>query len=295
MSEVEADRPRSPGAERVFETRDGLKLIADTWGDPENQPILFAHGGGQTRHAWGNTARALGGDGWYAVSLDQRGHGDSAWAPNGDYRFDVFAEDLIDVAAALSRPPVAVGASLGGGSALIAEGEKMVNADQGPFSALILVDITPRVEQKGVDRIMNFMTSNLEHGFATLDEAADSIAEYLPHRPRPKDFTGLAKNLRLGDDGRYRWHWDPLMMTGRERIDPEERVERMNNAAKQLRLPTLLVRGGASDLVTLEAAEEFRALVPHAEFTDVTGAGHMVAGDRNDAFTQAVIDFLNTL
>jgi pimeloyl-ACP methyl ester carboxylesterase len=135
----------------------------------------------------------------------------------------------------------------------------------------------------------------LEHGFATLDEAADSIAEYLPHRPRPKDFTGLAKNLRLGDDGRYRWHWDPLMMTGRERIDPEERVERMNNAAKQLRLPTLLVRGGASDLVTLEAAEEFRALVPHAEFTDVTGAGHMVAGDRNDAFTQAVIDFLNTL
>jgi pimeloyl-ACP methyl ester carboxylesterase len=295
MSERVQEKSRKAGTERIFETREGLKLVADTWGDPSHSPVLFAHGGGQTRHAWGNTARALGDNGWYTVSIDQRGHGDSAWAPNGDYRFDVFAEDLIDVAAALPKPPVAVGASLGGGSALIAEGEKMADADQGPFAALILVDITPRVEQKGVDRIMNFMTSNLEHGFATLDEAADSIAEYLPHRPRPKDFTGLAKNLRLGDDGRYRWHWDPLMMTGRERIDPKERVSRMNSAASRLRLPTLLVRGGASDLVTVEAAEEFRALVPHAQYADVTGAGHMVAGDRNDAFTSAVTEFLGTL
>lgn len=295
MGEGEPDVQRTAGTGRVFTTRGGLKLVADTWGDPSHPPVLLAHGGGQTRHAWGNTARTLGGKGWYAVSIDQRGHGDSAWAPDGDYRFDVYAEDLIDVAAALPRPPVAVGASLGGGSALIAQGEMSADADQGPFSALILVDITPRVERAGVERIMNFMTANLEHGFATLDEAADSIAEYLPHRKRPKDHSGLAKNLRLGDDGRYRWHWDPLMMTGRDRIDPEERVARMNKAAQQLRLPTLLVRGGQSDLVTLEAAEEFRALVPHAKFADVAGAGHMVAGDRNDAFTDAVIEFLNAL
>ncbi len=295
MSDGEQENQTKNGTERIFETRSGLKLVADTWGDPDDRPVLFAHGGGQTRHAWGNTARSLGGDGWYTISIDQRGHGDSEWAPDGDYRFDVYAEDLIDVASALPHPPVAVGASLGGGSALIAEGEMMADVEGEPFSALILVDITPRIERKGAERIMNFMTANLEHGFATLEEAADSIAEYLPHRPRPKDHTGLAKNLRLGDDGRYRWHWDPLMMTGRDRIDPKERVKRMNNAAKQLRLPTLLVRGGISDLVTPEAAEEFRALVPHAEFADVSGAGHMVAGDRNDAFTEAVIGFLNNL
>ncbi len=295
MSEIEQDSLRKPGVERVFETRGGLKLVADTWGDPSDPPILFAHGGGQTRHAWGNTARALGSDGWYTVSIDQRGHGDSDWAPDGDYRFDVFAEDLIDVAGVLPQPPVAVGASLGGGSALIAEGEKVANGEQGAFSALILVDITPRVEKKGADRIIKFMTANLEHGFATLDEAADSIAEYLPHRPRPKDLSGLAKNLRLGDDGRYRWHWDPRFVNDREKLDRMARVDRMNNAAKNLRLPTLLVRGGQSDLVTVDAAQEFQELVPHAKFADVSGAGHMVAGDRNDAFTQAVIDFLNTI
>jgi pimeloyl-ACP methyl ester carboxylesterase len=169
-------------------------------------------------------------------------------------------------------------------TSLLTEGE----SSQPVSSAVVLVDITPRVEQEGVDRIRAFMTARPD-GFAGLEEVADTIAAYLPHRPRPKDLNGLTKNLRKGADGRYRWHWDPqLISPARLRPNPE----RMLAAARALRVPTLLVRGKISDVVSEETAAEFRAAVPHAQYVDVSGAGHMVAGDRNDAFSEAVIDFL---
>lgn len=273
----------------VFETEDGLTIVGDAYGTPDSNAVILAHGGGQTRFAWGATAAALAEEGWYAIAVDQRGHGDSSWSPDSNYTMDAFASDLRSVAATFEVPPSVVGASLGGNAALIAEGE----ADENVFGALVLVDITPRVEQEGVDRILNFMSARLEDGFASLEEAADAVAEYLPHRPRPTDLSGLEKNLRLGDDGRYRWHWDPRFVTGvrtpRHRRDPD----RMIKAAQALTIPTLLVRGRISDLVSEEAASEFMTLVKHAEFVDVAGAGHMVAGDRNDAFTDAVTAFLN--
>jgi len=192
--------------------------------------------------------------------------------------------DLRKVLTHFEQPPVLVGASLGGMTALLTEGE----ATQPMSSAVVLVDITPRVEQKGVDRIIAFMTARPD-GFASLEEVADTIAEYIPHRPRPKDLSGLEKNLRKRPDGRYRWHWDPQIISpDRRRRDPE----RMFAAARGLRVPTMLVRGGISDVVSEETTKEFLEAVPHAKYVDVAEAGHMVAGDRNDAFSKAVIEFL---
>lgn len=271
--------------QRISYQVDGIRLIGDAWGNSHATPVLLLHGGGQTRHAWGGTARALAERGWYAVALDLRGHGESDWAPNGDYMIDSFVGDIRGVLAHFRRPPVLVGASLGGVMSLVLEGE----APQSVSSALVLVDITPRVEQQGVDRIRAFMTGKPE-GFVNLEEAADAVASYIPHRPRPKDLSGLEKNLRKGPDGRYRWHWDPqLMNPARMRRDPE----RLFAAARALRVPTLLVRGKLSDIVSEETAAEFMAAVPHAQFADVSEAGHMVAGDRNDIFSQAVIGFLS--
>lgn len=269
----------------------GLKLVGDSYGTPGNPPVLFAHGGGQTRHAWGGTAKMLAALGWHAVCLDLRGHGDSGWCPDANYAVDAYAEDLRMVARTFVRPPAVVGASLGGNSSLIAEGEH-----EGPiFSAIVLVDITPKVADAGVKHIQDFMSANMVEGFANLDEAAESVAKYLPHRPKPKDTSGLAKNLRLRENGRYYWHWDPKFFSGPTRPRDPNRTVRMEAAARKLTCPTLLVRGKSSDLVTEEAAREFMAMVPHAEFVDVTGAGHMVAGDKNDAFTDAVVKFLNKL
>jgi pimeloyl-ACP methyl ester carboxylesterase len=273
-----------------FTTDDGLTLVADAYGEPEAPPVLLQHGGGQTRHSWRGTARALAERGFHAVALDLRGHGDSDWDPAGDYRFERYARDTMDVARALGRPPAVVGASLGGLAALLACG-----SGEGPrFAALVLVDITPRMDERGASAVLSFMREHVEEGFASLEDAADVIARYLPHRPRPRDLSGLRKNLRLGQDGRWRWHWDPAFVQGRGPGTPgrADQLERLDEAARALRLPTLLVRGRMSELVSEEAAREFLRTVPHAAYEDVSGAGHMVAGDRNDAFTTAVLRFL---
>ncbi len=276
-------------------TRSGLVLRADAYGDPTDRSVVLVHGGGQTRHSWGGTATALARQGWYAVAYDQRGHGTSDRALDQDYSNQAFATDCIDACAALhdpsGRPPVLVGASLGGLSGLLAEG----SLAPGTTSALVLVDITPRMERAGVDRIVGFMLDRVETGFADLDEAADAIAAYQPHRPRPTDLTGLSKNLRKDPDGRWRWHWDPDMFLGPTPLGTNARANQFDDAARHLTVPTLLVRGRMSDLVSEETARHFLELCPDAAYVDVSGAGHMVAGDRNDVFSDAVARFLASL
>jgi pimeloyl-ACP methyl ester carboxylesterase len=253
---------------------------------------VLAHGGGQTRYSWGGTAQALADAGHRVVSMDLRGHGDSTWAPDHDYTMTSFRDDALAVADWVAEPPTWVGASLGGMSGLHAVDERPT-----AFRALVLVDITPHPAKQGVDKILGFMGANAEDGFATLDEAADAIAAYQPHRTRPKDLSGLAKNLRQGDDGRWRWHWDPAFLDirtgGTSEHARDAHHDELAKMAQRLTLPTLLIRGRLSDLVTEEQAEEFLRLVPHAEYVDVAGAGHMIAGDRNDVFTDAVTAFLD--
>jgi len=269
------------------------KIISDQWGSVTGYPILLAPGGGQTRHAWGGCGERLASHGYFVTSIDQRGHGDSEWLQNGNYSYSAFAEDMVCVAQSLKastgHAPVAIGASLGGISGLCAQGR---NAHA--LSGLVLVDITPTVEMAGVEKVLSFMAANVDEGFASLQEAADVIAKYLPNRKRPKNLNGLSKNLKLADDGRYRWHWDPRFLKDRrpERHERDELQAEMIAAAKSLTIPTLLVRGKSSELVSQKNADEFLELVPHADFIDVSDASHMVAGDKNDRFTDAVEGFV---
>lgn len=283
-----------------FETEPGFFLTADAWGDPAHPPVLLLHGGGQTRHSWGDTARWLADAGWYALAFDARGHGDSDWSAKGHYSIDYLASDLRAVCAQLDQKPALVGASMGGMTALIAEGERSGNSDS-ICSAIVLVDIAPRAEQKGIERIFAFMSGN-QHGFASLDEAAEAVAAYLPHRPRPSDHSRLEKNLRLRasptGELRYYWHWDPTMLAlWRQTTGPDKQIqheERLYRAARALTVPTLIVRGGISDVVSEKVMAEFLDAVPHVQSVSVANAGHMVAGDSNHAFTKAVIEFLKS-
>jgi non-heme chloroperoxidase len=267
--------------------RDGIELAADAYGDPSHPPVLLLHGGGQTRFAWGGTAAQLAADGWYAVSMDLRGHGESAWDDAGDYSVNAYVDDVRAVVPQLGTKPVLVGASLGGIASLLAEGE----GDASLCAAIVLVDIAPKIEGSGALRIIQFMQGGAD-GFASLEEAADAVAAYLPHRARPSDLSGLAKNLRKLPDGRLRWQWDPRFLQPGHGPKPGQEPDRLRNAARRLRVPTLLVRGKLSDLLSEEGAQEFLSIVPHARFADVSDAGHMVAGDRNDRFSAAVIEFL---
>jgi pimeloyl-ACP methyl ester carboxylesterase len=283
----------APAPSARFDLDNGVSIAADTYGDPSNQTVLFLHGGGQTRHAWGGAARALAKLGFYTIATDHRGHGDSGWSEEGCYTLEVFARDLLAVLDQLDEKPIIVGASLGGIATLRAE----AISDTPVAKALVLVDTTPRMERAGVTRILRWMLDGLD-GFASLEEAADAIAAYLPHRPRRQDLTGLAKNLRLGDDGRYRWHWDPKMIRSWSPDDwgdakaAQAEIQARLDAAAQITIPILLIRGRLSDVVSEATAQEFLSIVPHAEYVDLEDAAHMVAGDRNDAFTSSVAEFI---
>lgn len=280
--------PGTPEPMHYWTGHRGVAIAGDSWGDPDGQLVVLQHGGGQTRHAWKGTGEILGRAGCHVVALDARGHGDSGWAPDGEYGTDAMVEDLRCVLAALGRPrPVLVGASMGGVTSLIAAGEGRVEA-----AALVMVDVAPRIEPEGAANIIAFMERNPD-GFASLEEVAEAIASYQPHRPRRRSLDGLAKNVRLAPDGRYRWHWDPAMLHGREPL--EAQMQRMERAAARLRIPTLLVRGGMSDVLTEAGVQSFLRLCPHAEYAQVGEAAHMVAGDRNDLFAEAVVSFLARL
>jgi pimeloyl-ACP methyl ester carboxylesterase len=267
----------------------GVDLFGDAAGPPDAAPILFLHGSGQTRQSWTKAMGAVVARGYRGITLDLRGHGDSGWSPDGGYTLDLFAQDLLRVLDALPAPPIVVGASLGGLAGMLA-------AAQAPerLRALVLVDITVSVERGGAREVIDFMGSGLE-GFASLEEAADAVAAYLPHRPRPANTSGLSRNLRLRD-GRYYWHWDPAFMRmGQDSETPSNSPHRLREAARALTIPTLLLRGGRSRITTDEGVREFLELAPHTEYIDIDGAHHMVAGDANDAFNDALLDFIDRL
>ena len=290
-------RPLTPAA-AMFTGASGNTLVGDVYGE-KGPPVLLLHGGGQTRHAWKKSGELIARMGRTAYAIDQRGHGDSEWVRDGAYQYEDFAADARTLAGTLAERsgvrPAVVGASLGGMAALLANGSGP-SGDQ-VFSALVLVDITPRVDNDGVAKIQGFMRAQLREGFGSIVEAADAVAAYLPHRPRPRSHEGLKKNLRLHPDGRWRWHWDPKFLEGNRRIGAgsAEVEQKLVDAARRVAIPTLLVRGASSELVGEEHAKDFLTLVPHATYVDVTGARHMVAGDRNDQFASAIKSFLNEL
>lgn len=283
-----------------FWGRDGNRLAADVAGPVDARPVLFFHGGGQTRHSWGSAVATIGSKGWRAYTIDMRGHGESEWAADGDYTIDAFAGDVIAVARAVTvssgQRPALVGASLGGLASLAALG---LEPAAGVADALVLVDVAPRTEEKGRERIGDFMRERAETGFESLEEVAEAVSRYNPHRPPPKDLSGLRKNLRQRD-GRWYWHWDPAFLLGIKGSEDETRssvadVGRLEDAARSLQIPLLVVRGLVSDLLSEQGAQELLDLVPGSELVTVSGAGHMVAGDRNDLFSDAVINFLQRL
>ncbi|KLD80229.1 alpha/beta hydrolase [Xanthomonas hyacinthi] len=267
---------------------DDMRLAATVMASGEAGSVLFAHGFGQTRHAWLASAAALQAHGYRSVAYDARGHGDSARNPAGlAYRGEQFTDDLIVVAGEMAPAPVLVAASMGGLFGLMAEARW-----PSLFRAMVLVDITPRWQPAGVERILAFMTAH-PHGFASLDDAGDAIAAYLPQRSR-KSAGALRSVLRQHDDRRWYWHWDPRLVEELAR-DSEQHQDTIAQAARNVRCPLLLISGGRSDLVTPQTISEFLSLVPHAQHAQLPDATHMLAGDDNGAFTATVLHYLDAL
>ena len=272
-----------------------LNLAVETRNPSGHPTLLFAHGFGQTRGAWSGAAAALADAGCRCVAFDTRGHGESdrlanGADPAGGYHMDQFADDLLRMAAAQPQPPILVGASMGGLLGIVLAGE----VRPAPFRALVLVDITPRWETAGVERILAFMQAHPD-GFANYNEAAEQIAAYLPQRRERKSEEQLRPLLREGADGRLRWHWDPALLAGGVVQESERYQPRLQAAAAKIEVPVLLLSGARSDVVSRATVDEFLQLVPHARQVELPHATHMVAGDANDAFTREVVRFVQSL
>ncbi|OBI73008.1 alpha/beta fold hydrolase [Mycobacterium sp. E740] len=272
-----------------FRGSEDVTLVADEWNrgvDSQLSSVLLLHGGGQNRHSWKKTAQILADQGLHVVALDSRGHGDSDRAPDANYTVDALCSDTLQVVEQIGRPVALIGASMGGMTGML------VADAAGPekVSKLVLVDVVPRYEKDGSARIRDFMSSGVE-GFESLDEAADAVAAYLPHRKRPRNPEGLKKNLRFRD-GRWFWHWDPAFLTA-PADDRFVREEKLEQAVMGLTIPILLIRGKLSDVVSVDGVKDFLEKVPHAEFAELAAAGHTAAGDDNDAFSEVVVQFVS--
>jgi pimeloyl-ACP methyl ester carboxylesterase len=275
----------SPGAE-MLRTQSGINLAVERSGVLGQPTVVLLHGGGQTRHSWGTATAVFADQGYQCVSYDARGHGQSDWSPSGDYSFASLSADLEDVLSTIAGPVALVGASMGGMTAYHAAGSTSRD-----LRALVLVDIVPRPAAAGTARILAFMRSHAD-GFARLEDAADAVAAYYPERPRPRDIGGLRKNLRQREDGRLYWHYDPRLVGDGVSSEPPAFGDWVLEKAARIKAPLLLIRGGASDVVDDAGVAELRQLLPQAEVCNVAQAGHMVVGDRNDAFNAGLMAFI---
>ncbi|MEQ8751766.1 MAG: alpha/beta hydrolase [Amphiplicatus sp.] len=274
---------------------DGCTLVANLFGRMDKGAIILSPGGGQTRHAWSGAAIAFAREGHFVLCADLRGHGDSDRAPDGAYSYHDYAQDALVlsdwVESQAGVKPHFIGASLGGVAALMAAGK----IRQDGFASLTLVDVAPKISEHGFGLIRNFMLDTAKNGFENVSEAAAFLSKHFP-RPNAENrssggSSGLQKNLRQGEDGRWRWHWDPAFVETLY-LEPEEFERELTEAAKNLIIPVHFMRAGNSELVTQEAAAHFRDIAPHIYFTEIKGAQHMVTGDQNDIFVNAALEYL---
>lgn len=277
MSHTEQFEIHAPGS---------VTIVADAAGPKDGPLVILLHGGGQTRNTWRETVAHLSDLGYRAISMDQRGHGDSSYAPDGNYTPDSFKSDLLAVMDSLSGPPVLIGASLGGIVSLFTAGEIAPHRVRG----LVMVDVAVQTNPYGTKRIQDFMMANPD-GFASVDEAADAVAAFSTDRPRPRDTSGLMRNLRKRGD-RYYWHYDPefLPVWHKAHIAARNRLEA---AARALTIPTLLVHAGRSEVIGEDEVADLQRLIPQLDYVRIEQAGHMVMGDKNNTFNQAIVSFLD--
>jgi pimeloyl-ACP methyl ester carboxylesterase len=270
--------------DREVELR-GLRFHYLDWGG-EGPTVVFLHGGLLTAHTWDLVCLALR-DRYRCLALDLRGHGDTDWAPDGNYDLDEFVADIDAFLTELGlEEPALVGQSLGALAALA-----FTAHDPGRASALVLVDIGARVRIQGANDLRGFATASA--GPRTLDELIELSVGFNPRRHPALLERSLLHNLRAVDDGRYVWKYDGSGLAARfERT--RAAADTIPDLARRVSCPTLVVRGGESALVEENSARDLAALLPHGRLVTIAGAGHNVQGDEARALATELREFLAT-
>ncbi|MFZ4584143.1 MAG: alpha/beta fold hydrolase [Acidimicrobiia bacterium] len=280
------------GGRSGFVIVDGRQVHYLEWGPTSAPAVVLLHGGGQTAYMWEELGATLA-DRYHVLAPDLPGHGDSDPPVDPEVRAaasrQVIADTLPPLIEEFAFAPVAlVGASLGGLAAIT-----LTAARPELVRAIALVDIGHRLEDEGINRIVEFLGAH--ESFASLEEARDVVAEYLPGRRNPR-LESLRRNLRQRDDGR--WVWKHQLGRLRDRATEERGnwravTEGLVEDMQSIRVPALVLRGKQSDVLSDEGAEEAAQLIPGAQLERVAGAGHHLAGDEPETANELIASFLD--
>jgi pimeloyl-ACP methyl ester carboxylesterase len=261
-------------------TLNGLRFHFLDWGTEGRPPLLLLHGGAQTAHSWDDVAPDLARD-HHVLALDQRGHGDSDWAPAGRYRRDDFVADIaafLDDRGWLAAAVMAL--SLGGLNSIAFAARHPERV-----AGLVVVDVAPTISATGGKAIVAQLAVR---DFASFDEAVERAQAFNRLRSAENVRDRLRHALKQGPDGRWTYKFDPGIGGGGLETD----FERLWEQVHQIRCPTLLVRGAQSAILSRETAARFVREVPGSTVVEVPGAGHSVMGDNPTGFISAVRPFL---
>ncbi len=273
---------------------DGLEIHVLEW-STEGVPLILLHGHGNEAHLWDDFVPKIT-EHYRVLALDQRGHGDSDWDPEGRYDAEHMASDLEAVLDAFEIDRfVLVGFSMGGRVS-------MTFASRHPerLAGLVLVDIGPEIDRRGAMRIGGEMADPRNPTFSSIEEYARMLSINYP-AGQPEALMRMARyGLRKGkgDEGRYSLKMDPKLRSDRpddaESIAKEEAFTQLQwDALAKLPCPALVVRGAASDILSPEIADKMvEEVIPNATLAVVPQAAHSVATDNPEGFAEAVCGFV---
>jgi pimeloyl-ACP methyl ester carboxylesterase len=265
----------------------GMRFHYLDWGRRGKPVVLLLHGGGQTARTWDLPCLMLRRD-FHCIALDQRGHGDSEWSYAHEYGADDHAKDVEGLLDHLGvETAVVVGMSMG-----CVNGLHFVARRPDRVRAFVAVDAGPWIRFEGGRRISNFMAAAPPEG--SLRDWIDHALRFNPRRDRRLLRRSLLYNMRQLPDGSLTWKSDR-----RRTLDIDTMSERLEQLRErvlpEVLCPTLIVRGGESDVFFDEDAERFANALPNARWVRVEGAGHSVQGDRPGALVEEIRKFLALL
>lgn len=265
----------------------GLTFHYVEWGDPAAPPLLCLHGITQTAHSWDEVAEALASD-YRVICLDQRGHGDSDWAPNGEYNRQVMAADVDAVTDALGLSQFLLcGMSMGGINSITFTARHPRKA-----RALVIVDVSPEIKTEGVQNIRSFIQASDE--LDSFEAFVERAHQFNPRRSLDNIRSRLSHNLKQLPNGKWTWKYDKALRSGERSFNAGGLLDLWDDVAK-IRCPTLILKGAESDILSSEGAGKLQAAIPGSQLAVIPGAGHSVMGDNPAAFVEAVSGFLTGL
>ena len=262
----------------------GINLHYLEWGNTNRPTILMLHGISQQAHSWDFISLPLSVD-YRVIALDQRGHGDSDWSPNGNYSTDIYVGDIEGFVGAMGLENFhLMGHSMGGRNSLA-----WASGRPGILKSLTIVDTGPETQRRGQNRIQQFR--ELPDELDTLDEFASRVMEYTG-RNREQTMGALKYSIRQRQDGKWTWKYDKAMRVSGFRA-PTWTPEQLWDGWRKIDCPALVVRGARSDIFADETM--VRMAEEHRDCTTVTveNAGHLVQGDNPPDFLAAVRGLLS--